>query len=955
MEAWLAVGDDGTLGLKTGESLLRLYAAAAGEDAATAALLAAGSASLPASLAGLVDGAGVDLPVAWMLLVAKIGQPDLAKLAPLMRRLDSFAAPATIVWPILAEDVVHKAQANDIGFGLKGGLAATLELEACATSGGAPPIGADQRLVRIGALGSVQASAKLTVPLNIGSIGAQAAGEANAKLAYYTHHSKKTVLAEAVIGALAHLHAPFTLSSAAAFFDAFPQGAIQLDANANLKFAVNVALASPFAVGVPGSSEIAVATTACTGGQCKALLVKPDIGKPYIRLSLDRGAMTAEELAATIKLDVDLSAMTARVKTLVAQGKELSAKAKHALAKLDPFFTPGTYLKGRIEALVRQRVEDDAFKGLALNALGFGAGGKPGDALTKRIENAINGLDKLWTAKQDELVKNLAANIEDALPAAGAASMLAQRLTPPLTILLQDLKRDLAGELRALALDNKAFEAFRQGLNDAGVIVQDTFGTLDEAADALTGPVQEMLDKFQSSVAGLLKKVDGYIGESLKAQAALLKSKTTSHTLDLDVSFNPSSAVAAGLYGRTFTDELASVFDEMRIAPADAVTLHKTAFTGYLQQVSGSTIKLTFGQFAFTARTVLTSGVKFTIDAAGTIDAESAQDITSETECLTRERVVFVSAQRLRANHAQATAISLSVARSGKSAKSERLDMFFGPVIDAQLLDKSVLHNAREQFAAWRSKADAQTIPLRLTLARDFADAEIMALLQLERDAAGVARAAKAFDLKAVQTAAANALLVSTFGNQAGDGIVDEFDAQKTVGRAVYVLFDRLRRANVPVPDDDIPSGLIWLANLAGKLDGQIDKYHVKLPSRAKEGIPHAVDAARMVRELGLGLQAMRDIVISKPVAGDKAQPGEMTIQMAADRGQQIVDGLSSWVKTDGPNIPWFDDADISAATVGFLRALHDLGGPGNLKAAIELVDGDTLKPRTPRMLAPLN
>ncbi len=945
MEAWLAISKEGTLWLKAGEALLRLYAAAAAKPA-TKNSLAAGPGALPAALLSLVQGPGIDLAAAWKLLAEEVGQPELTKFAPLLNPLPANAA--SIEWPILKGDVTTDTKAAGIGISLKGGAEASLEFVGGANapadgiaSGVSAP--ANERFLRISVNGAISGSAAAKAPINIGSIGVETAADAEAHLSYLTHHPKGSIFAEAVLESLAHLRSPFRLASALDFLNAFPSGAVLLDTSAGLKFALNVALAAPFNVGVPGTASVAIAAKARVRGAYNIVLISavPNL----VRLALQRKKVAGQELGATIKLDLDLSAITAQVKAAIRQAKDVSAKVDGFIAKLDPYFTPGTLLKGKIQSLVADLVEDKDAKELVSQALGFGAEGEPAGVLTKLIEDQINALDTLWDAKQQDVVKKLTANITDAMDIPGAGEALAGELAPRLNKLLDGLQDDLRDHITKLVTDNKVFESLKSALNDLGSNIQGVFDTIDERAAALLGPVRERLANFQQTVHSLLEEIDWYVNDALQVEIALLKSKNVALTLDLDLTFDTSKPDAAALYESVFFDDFVTVLSRIRKAPAGVVKVQKTGFTQYVERLSSSAIKVVFGKFEFTAGAVLKSSVKFETNDGVITGAEVRGDIDKNDKSGDmRERVVLVSSQRLREGHAQQITLDISVSRTNGASSRSDVAAFFRP-LTAQLAPAAAVEWADAQWYEWCAAPGVHAIPSTLSVTRSLSDDELMTLLQLTRDGNGIAREAAKFNPLLVHRAGAAALQVTLF------------DPNKAAGKGARRLFEGLRKRNVPVPGNDVQSGLLWAMN--NPIDQAIIQYAVKLPVAALDHVDRTMRAARMLLELPKAINSMRQIVISKPVAGDHAKPGEMTMEDASRWGQKVVDNLNQWVRTDRSTTEnpfgWGDNSDIDPAMVAFFLVLKDLAKPGKLTLSMELLDRDTLKPRDPRTIARMN
>ena len=965
MEAWLSVGKDAILSLRACETLLKIYAAASGNQTLIDTLVA-GPDSLPARLVDLVDDSGIDVAAAWKLLAEETGQTDLIKFAPLLNRLNNQAAPQTVTWPILNEDLNRGSKTSGISFGLNSHIKASLEFESgakapTASSATKVPLLADEKLVRIAASGAIVGSANAKVPLNIGSIGATASSDGCVKLSYYTHHLEDTVFASSVLDSLSQLRSPFSLSSTASFFTAFPKGVMQLETAADLRLTFNLALTAPFNMGVPSTASLSVGAKARVSGAYQVTITKPGTSTPQVRLTLERVASTAKEFAASLKTDLDVSTLAAHVKQVLTRAKDVNTEVSDLIARLDPYFTPGTLLKSRIETMVARLIKEERVNDLVLKALGFSGAGLPGDMLAKLIEDKINALDGLWDTEQNLAVKSLVDRIANATQVPEMGVALGEHLAPRLHELLDGLQNDLHSRLWMLVADIQVFKELQSALNDIGTPVKGVCDTINERTQALLGPIRTMLNKYQATVSNLLDQIASYVDDTVRMRIDVLESQTATRTLDIDVIFDATSAQAGALYSRMFTDDLTSVFDAITKAPPGVVQIQKTALSACVQELSRSGVTLNFGKLAFAFNKILTVGVKFKIDESGTIDAIIEETVDSQASFFnTRERVVFVSSQKLQTGHAQATTLALSVNRCAKAVSSGDVAAFFKPLVGAQILPNSVPQNAILQWAAWRSKANAEAIACQLSLARNLSDSEILSLLQLTRDDDGIARAKVPFEVSTIQQAAAQALHVSMFGNQGG---LDEAPVQNGVGKiygtGALLLFDILRKRQASSAASGIPAGLVWLANLRGTLEGAIKQYAIHLPDTAERQLERTKVAARMVADLAEAFEAMRYIVIAKPVMSAPAQPGEMTAETATRLGKGIVEKLSRWVMTDGPSfenlIGLSDSSDIDAATIGLFRAMQILVGPGQLTATMELLDRETLKPLEPKMIASLN
>lgn len=941
--------------LDAGERLLALFANA-GRSAQGGALLRqclhGRVQALPVSLSNVPDVEATLLQAAWLAFLSAEQQADLAMFEPLLVRLGDLNQPMQAKWPLLKEDAREAGQSAGLSFTLKGTASAGIAVTATRqVEGLVGPAGEDFVLLSVAGDVAVEAGARL--PVNLGLAQASSTASGGAQLEYVTHHSRDRILAEALLASVGHAGSPFNLQSASAYLTAFPHGAVHLAGNGDLRLAANFSLSAAPGLAVPRTGSVKVDVRASWRGAYRTRLSLPDPGDPsHVQVEVSRTEASETALGVAAKVDIDTAALSRQLKDVVSLARVANRRVTALVARLDPFFQPGTLLKSRVAALVKDWEADPALKSLLQSVAGLGASGDPGELVEKHLASELNRTGKLWERTSASVARDVLTSLQDAGGHSVLATNLGLRLSSSLEALLNGLHDELQARIRHVVGESVAYREMIDGLNALDFGLGGHCDTIDDRVLEVAGPVRKLLSSFQSSVSDLARKVEAYLTSRLAVQFGFGGASAHSAGLVFRAVFDARSAQAADLYARLFTQDLAESFASLRSHPQD-VELVEGQFTKVLSRSSYSMGSLNFADIALDTKAILKSQVTFTIDHSGTISAivegsiEKEQQGLGEAECVSFGNRVELQGQR---DNARAS-VTLRIVKTDKSLRREELKAFVAPLAEAGILRGTAEPVALANWEMWKP-VGVKGLACRLGLECQLASEEILELLQVTRSAQGVAVAGAAFDAERVRVAAAAAIAREVFGAGAGS----------TLRRKIDLLLLRLSRQTQGVPAD-LAGGIAWASRLPRTIDKEIG-HHVweSLPGEAQNGAVPLQWASDLVKSLCLALENMRRLVTLKPVTGEAAGPGEITQAQAQACEDDMLEAMSPWVQTEGLSfrdmLGSSDRSDIAEVTLALLSTVQALATKGrkfrDVRATMERLDPVGAKPLSPPVLVAL-
>lgn len=943
------------LQLEAGERLLGLFAAA-GQNAEAGSLLKRCLQDrlqvLPDALSRQPDVGASLLQAAWMAFLSAEQNADLSRYELLLARLGEMNQPLQMKWPLLQEDAREARQSAGLSFMLKGSASAAVAVTATRHVEGLTSR-ADEDFVLLSVTGDVAADAGAKLPVNLGLAQASSSASGAARLEFVTHHSRDRILAEAVLASLSQAGSPFSLQSVSAFLRAFPHGAVHVAGNGDLRVAANFSLAAGAGLTVPGTASVKLDASASWRGAYRTRLSLPDPGDPWhVQVEVSRTEASEAALGIAAKVDIDTAALSRQLKDVVSHTRAANRSVTAIVARLDPFFQPGTLLKSRLAALVKDWAADPALKSLLQGVVGLGASGDPGELVEKHLVSELGRAGKLWERTSASVARDVLASLQDAGGHSLLATTMGLRLSSSLEVLLKGLHEELQARLRQVVGESVAYREMVDALNALDFGLDGKCEAVDERVLEVAEPVRKVLSGFQSSVSDLARKVEAYLTSRLAVQFGFGGASAHSAGIVFRAVFDARSLQAADLYARLFTQDLAESFAALRSHPQD-VELVEGQFTKVLSRSSYSVGSLNFADIALDTKAILKSQASFMIDHNGAIRAivegsvEKEQRGLGETECVSFGNRVELQGQRENAR----ASVTLRIVKTDKSLRREELKAFVAPLAAAGILGSTAEPVALAHWEMWKP-VGVRGLACRLALECQLSNEEIMELLQVTRNAQGVAFAAAAYDAERVRLAAAEAIAREVFGAGAGS----------MLRRKIDLLLLRLSRQTQGVPAE-LVAGIAWTSTLPRAIDKEIG-HHVweSLPGEAQSGAVPLQWAGDLVKSLCLALENMRRLVTLKPVPGQAAGPDEITQAQALACEDEMLKALSPWVQTEGLSfrdlLGSADRSDIAEVTLALLRTVQALATKGrrfrDVRATMERLDPVGTKPLSPPVLVAL-
>ena len=653
--------------------------------------------------------------------------------------------PGLVPWKIL--DVGKARQGSGtVDYAFDIGTTASIELEA----GDTWPRNADSmpdNLLRLGIRGDLEADASASLPLKVGSVTAGARNPASAALDYYFHpESRDVIFAAAVVRRLGNLRNPFSLDSVWKDLMHTDLNGVIAQVDGSTGFSLDIGIAEGFTI----AGELATAGIGLTVGAtvkrsgAYALVLRtlpPASDTPQmIEATLTRNTVDERGRRLALGVTVDLSGLAGRLRAIL---KRHHGALQSVLDDYAEFLTPGTYLREKLHASLKSRVDevvgDDALRDVLKDAVGgaLGVDAPPTPAgLRKLIESeivdALDGAGQVVTGHATAVAREVVARLADKFQF--DTGPITEALESRVQSLVEELQGDLATSVGNLS--GPALRTLADALNRAGVATARSVASADEA---LAG-VREILGKYEGLLKRLIAETENAARTRIVARLTHEQTRTSGHSVDVRMLISRNNDATTTAFETLVRGDMDGIVQLLREGvPGIDFDRENMALSRFASIDSSLGFELVFLGFEFGSQSIFEAEARVTSDGAGRVSVVSNATWLKRKSTPREERNIrFVDAFELTAASAtRRLNIDLGISHLDESLRLDEVDTFLRSFESAGLLATGTTDRAREVFVGWAGPGEDRKIAADINLSLQLNDKASRGLMQLGERANG--------------------------------------------------------------------------------------------------------------------------------------------------------------------------------------------------------------------------
>lgn len=612
----------------------------------------------------------------------------------------------------------------------------------------------DQRFLKMGALGKLEAKAGASIPFGFVGVKGDVNARGTASLDYYYADKAEWLFIEALAHNLPHLASPFDAADISREAE-HRLKAIQMNVEGSLGAAIDVSggkvWGTKFKVkSLEPDTDIELGASIKAGFQAKLnlegawnLLVKPE-GNNILNVKVRKA--TSKDKSSTFTLDASVGASGLDVvgNALV---KKFMPEPDNLIDKLEEYSNFGDLLKKQIESQLDDLLDvdnDDTLKKDLVNVL-------VGDTRADDLANVVSDAVKTTLNENLDALEKKAANtgeelIRGAVEKLNLPTELGTRLVNTaknkLDEFLNNIEEKLRGSLVNIINENRDnLEKLFKPLELVGGAVRDLTKEANELSREVLNPVIKFLSKYQK----FRNKITAAVQSSSKAKIELhlgrsLETSSSTATI-LEFKVDTSNDKARGYFKEMVAGNFKNALREAREARetdegASGITLISGIFKSHMKRKLTMDVSLGFFGVEFTTKTIMKEEVDIQSSTAGDITIISKSKFKKVTEALGESRMIhFINLMELRDafnmdadgtnkdNQVKKVLTSdLSIIYKDEKMKKEELEDFLGSLKDVGLISSSRLKTEirrYEEFANTAREKMGISIKVGMTLISD--------------------------------------------------------------------------------------------------------------------------------------------------------------------------------------------------------------------------------------------
>jgi len=846
------------------------------------------------ALSQILDQAGID--TARFDGVLRLAKESLSHVPDdyrkLLRHVDAFSEQLPGENPGLVSLNLNRTLTSDtplaqgMAMELGGAGVATLELEANHL------VADDERLLRIGVEGTLDATLSASAPLGAATVGGAAEAEGKIRADYLFEMSReRSLFALEAASAIPQLANPLSLDALFSTITSGDLDSMRLQFHGRTSFATKVGLAKRLDVAKLATvgGGVTIDADVWTGGHYTL-----DISAFEDGIRVDVSTSRAQGHSRGLKVGVTLNAsqMAERVKAELAAPL---AVLKHDIDEIEQFLQPGTALKQRIRAELDTQLDgDEPATLIASLALGFSDVGQTKTALATLVSGYLDSQTSAW---QDDLTAAVSMGIQwitSRYPGLQHADVV-----PKLEAALQDAIKEGAANLQSrvteISQNSERLDRLLDALASVGINVS---STLDKADAALLG-VKKGLDNYRKLVSDLLTKAEEVATADLQFQLSHRVAVSSGATVDATATITRVNNNTRVAYAALVGGQIEKILPLADTSVAGfALTLGRWQQFAEHQKTDG--ISVVILDFELKDTTVFSSNARVQVESDGSISVLAEADWVKRRSFLKESRefhfsgVYRLSTARLTRSYRGA----IDITYEDKRARRRDIQAFYERLIAAKLIAPRTTENALALLDEAFSKSGGTDVAMEVSAALELSAGELERLI-------GVSGARLSKRLCAEHTLRAL---------RASGGMSEQSFA---------LGFDGLRRTPLFDPNDTPAELLLSLTPARERKAKQNFSHH-----RSRDTLD-AVKAWIRAKEKSIGLynmlRSMAEVYEAEPLRQNMRMDRLET--WYREKLEPIHRGLRSWVSFDtilvDPVKP-----QISDETLALLIILSELSDP---------------------------
>lgn len=657
---------------------------------------------------------------------SKVPQP----LRDVTKSLDSFADPITL--NVLGEGGKGVSYGDlkgplDSLISFNAGAELALAIQALDSAAAQQAVGltanADQRFLKMGLQGTLQARGSGSLEMGFINTSGGAGARGSAALDYYYKDEGKWLFAEAMVHNLPHLASPFDAGGIAAQ-SAHRLSAIYLSVEGSLDTSLDISAGKTWGASFDVKSDsLGLDTEVQVGASMNVgfkagfnlngswnVLVKPiDTKTLSVMVQKDSSKTTS----TTFSLDASVGASGLDV-----VGNALIAKylpdPSGLLAKLNEFANLGDLLKQEVQKNLGNSLDadaDDTLKNELISVVtGDGTAENLADAVGNAAETALNAKLDLLEGKVSEAGKKIAEDVAAKLNLPGElGEKFVQKAETKMAGLLGDIESKIQNKLTGIIKKGEGeLQKLFKPLESVGETVTNLTGDINEMSQKLLAPVIKLLTRYQK----VRNNISAAVQASSNLKVALhyareLKTASASNTV-LEFTVDTSNAAAGRYFKEMMAGNYGNALTAARKGPngSDGIKLTGGAFKASASRKLTTDVTLNLFGADFTSKTILNSDVQAQVDVSGNVMmAGSTATLEKTFSALGESRMVrFINLMEIPGSDSggdgqtKLFTSGLTMSYKDEKLKQSELNAYLGSLKKAKLISESSFNAANKRY-----------------------------------------------------------------------------------------------------------------------------------------------------------------------------------------------------------------------------------------------------------------
>ena len=576
-------------------------------------------------------------------------------------------------------------------------------------------------LLRLGVNGGLKAKAGAKLPFSgLGSAGLNIDGSlASSFNLYYRPGSPDAPVAGVLLKAVPGVPDPFDLVSIRHAMQLSGLEGLVMGFSGSAKAGLSLLLGQNFDIPQVLAGEVGLAAALSYGRQSDWLISLRRLPGGALRYVLSRKKLSQSEWSVGLKLSLDPSALVSRVQDVLSKATGVWGKE---LDKIRPYLSPGTLLRGELQALVETEIgkliEDDKIKAALLADAGIladpGSDDGESDLVTLLTGKIADVLDKQETAILGDargLATKAVGDLADSLPSF-AGDALRGKGEALLTDLLGKAQGKFKGEFDKLVANANVAKTVNKELKNLGVRIEQAADEIDKATRGL----RELVEKFDAAVKQVGKEVEKAAKAKLVASIAARGGSDSSAHYELSGTISGDSAGARQLWRDLATGKLEpfqKIFAGAMAGPADFTLDPSSTIKLAAGRHSGFAASLVVLDLQVNMKDLISGKAEITYTAGGNVSVRAEGSAEHGVRLFKeRRRASFVSVwdlvrDRLDTTLDQSMSLSLKLDHEDKDLKAEEVKGLFEGCARIGLIERKRCDDALDIRQSWQNDAAA--------------------------------------------------------------------------------------------------------------------------------------------------------------------------------------------------------------------------------------------------------